>query len=110
MRSSASSATRCANGPTLSAQPEGTPRSHRPDRRPAGGADPATLPAYEEIISTGAWGDLADGVAGRVCGLLQAHRPDMTGWVVGFVAEHAAAMSPLSHREALRRLAAAGRD
>jgi len=138
-------------------------------------ADPAMLPVYEEIISTGAWWDLADGVAGRVCGLLQAHRPEMTAvilrwstspdlwlrrasitsqlkargetdntpleqgivanladhdffirkavgwalreyaktspeWVAGFVAEHAEAMSPLSRREALRGLTAAGRN
>lgn len=32
------------------------------------------LPVYEEIIRTGAWWDFADGVHGRICGLLQAHR------------------------------------
>lgn len=31
------------------------------------------LSAYEEIIRTGAWWDFADGVSGRICGLLQAH-------------------------------------
>lgn len=36
------------------------------------------LPVYEEIIRTGAWWDFADGVSGRICGLLQAHRPEMT--------------------------------
>jgi 3-methyladenine DNA glycosylase AlkD len=36
------------------------------------------LPVYEEIIRQGAWWDFADGVAGRICGLLQAHRPEMT--------------------------------
>lgn len=37
------------------------------------------LPVYEEIIRTGAWWDLVDGVADRICALLQAHRPVMTG-------------------------------
>lgn len=127
------------------------------------------LPVYEEIIRTGAWWDFVDGVAGRICGLLQAHREEMTavivawsvdpdfwirrsailsqlkaktatdtrllakvivpnladgeffirkaigwslreygktapGWVRGFVAENSSALSPLSRREALRRL------
>ena len=40
--------------------------------------DLAMLPVYEEIIRTGAWWDFVDGVAHRICGLLQAHRPAMT--------------------------------
>jgi 3-methyladenine DNA glycosylase AlkD len=128
------------------------------------------LPVYEEIIRTGAWWDLVDGVSGRICALLQAHPvamsatlrqwsrdPDLwvrraaitsqlcakkatdtallaaviepnlpdreffirkaigwalreyaktaPGWVEAFVAVHADAMSPLSRREALRRIA-----
>ena len=128
------------------------------------------LPVYEEIIRTGAWWDLVDGVSGRICALLQAHPvamsatlrqwsrdPDLwvrraaitsqlcakkatdtallaaviepnlpdreffirkaigwalreyaktaPGWVEAFVAVHADAMSPLSHKEALRRIA-----
>jgi 3-methyladenine DNA glycosylase AlkD len=35
------------------------------------------LPVYEEIIRTGAWWDLVDGVAHRMCALLQAHRPEL---------------------------------
>lgn len=35
------------------------------------------LPVYEEIIRTGAWWDLVDGVAHRICALLQAHRPEL---------------------------------
>lgn len=127
------------------------------------------LPVYEEIIRSGAWWDFADGVSGRLCNLLQAHRPEMTdvllgwstdadfwvrrasitaqlkakgstdttllacvieanladpeffvrkaigwalreyaktnpGWVADFVAGHASAISPLSRREALRRI------
>ncbi|MBP1135905.1 3-methyladenine DNA glycosylase AlkD [Arthrobacter sp. PvP023] len=46
------------------------------------GAKPARgrlemLPVYEEIIRTGAWWDLVDGVAHRICDLLQAHRPEL---------------------------------
>ncbi|HJV98668.1 MAG TPA: DNA alkylation repair protein [Arthrobacter sp.] len=40
--------------------------------------DLAMLPVYEEIIRTGAWWDFVDGVAPRICALLQAHRPDMS--------------------------------
>ncbi|UZX05494.1 DNA alkylation repair protein [Arthrobacter sp. CDRTa11] len=40
--------------------------------------DPLMLPVYEELIRTGAWWDFADGVAHRICDLLQAHRPTMT--------------------------------
>ncbi|GAA3280696.1 DNA alkylation repair protein [Paenarthrobacter aurescens] len=36
------------------------------------------LPVYEEIIRTGAWWDLVDGVAHRILGLLLAHRSTMT--------------------------------
>ena len=127
------------------------------------------LPVYEEIIRSGEWWDFADGVSGRLCGLLQAHRPEMSAvlrswsrdpdfwirrasitaqlkakdatdtallaqvieanladpeffirkaigwalreyaktapaWVAAFVAAHASRMSPLSRREALRRI------
>jgi 3-methyladenine DNA glycosylase AlkD len=36
------------------------------------------LPIYEEIVRTGAWWDLVDGVAHRIGGLLIAHRSTMT--------------------------------
>ncbi|WP_159708856.1 DNA alkylation repair protein [Arthrobacter sp. 18067] len=36
------------------------------------------LPVYEEIIRTGAWWDLVDGVSHRICALLLAHRTIMT--------------------------------
>ncbi|MET4095088.1 DNA alkylation repair protein [Arthrobacter sp. UYCu712] len=36
------------------------------------------LPVYEEIIRSGAWWDLVDGVSHRLCALLQAHREDMS--------------------------------
>jgi 3-methyladenine DNA glycosylase AlkD len=36
------------------------------------------LALYEEIIRTGAWWDLVDGVAHRLGGLLQAHRAELT--------------------------------
>lgn len=36
------------------------------------------LPLYEEIIRSGAWWDLVDGVSNRLRGLLQAHRQDMS--------------------------------
>lgn len=127
------------------------------------------LPLYEEIIRTGAWWDLVDGVSHRLCGLLQTHREDMTpalirwstdadfwirraaitaqlgaksatdpallaaviepnladpeffirkaigwalrdyaatdpDWVRDFAARHGEAMSPLSRREALRKI------
>jgi 3-methyladenine DNA glycosylase AlkD len=46
--------------------------------------DPVMLPVYEEIIRSGAWWDFVDGVAERLCVLLQSHRPMMTvglrGW------------------------------
>jgi 3-methyladenine DNA glycosylase AlkD len=40
--------------------------------------EPLMLPVYEEIIRTGAWWDLVDGVADRLCALLKAHRPMMS--------------------------------
>ncbi|AFR29454.1 MULTISPECIES: DNA alkylation repair protein [Micrococcaceae] len=36
------------------------------------------LPIYEEIIRTGAWWDLVDGVSHRICALLLSHRVTMT--------------------------------
>ena len=36
------------------------------------------LPLYEEIIRSGAWWDLVDGVSHRLCGLLQTHREEMS--------------------------------
>ena len=133
------------------------------------------LPVYEEIIRTGGWWDFADGVSGRICGLLSAHPGEMSKvlrqwcrdpdlwirraaitsqlrakkttdpellaaviepnladreffirkaigwalreyaktapeWVEGFVARHSAEMSPLSRKEALRRLRAGARQ
>jgi 3-methyladenine DNA glycosylase AlkD len=41
--------------------------------------DQLMLPVYEEIIRSGAWWDFVDGVSHRIGGLLQAHRPMMTG-------------------------------
>ena len=41
-------------------------------------ADLAMLPVYEEIIRTGAWWDLVDGVEDRLGRLLQAHRNVVT--------------------------------
>lgn len=136
---------------------------------PAVARDLGMLPVYEEMIRTGSWWDFVDGVAGRLCGLLQAHRAEMSDvvaswstdpdfwvrraailaqlkakgstdrallarvleanladpeffirkaigwalreyaktapdWVAAFVKEHAATISPLSRREALRHL------
>ena len=127
------------------------------------------LPLYEEIIRSGAWWDLVDGVSHRLCELLQSHREDMSivlrrwstdadfwirraaitaqlgaksatdpallaaviepnladreffirkaigwalrdyaatdpDWVRAFAARHGEALSPLSRREALRKL------
>ncbi|MDQ0923079.1 3-methyladenine DNA glycosylase AlkD [Pseudarthrobacter sp. W1I19] len=42
------------------------------------------LPVYEEIIRQGAWWDFADGVAGRICTLLQAHRQELTAVILGW--------------------------
>lgn len=46
--------------------------------------DLQTLPVYEEIIRDGAWWDFADGVAGRICTLLQANRQEMTAVILGW--------------------------
>lgn len=40
--------------------------------------DLSMLALYEEIIRSGAWWDLVDGVAHRLGGLLQAHRAELT--------------------------------
>jgi 3-methyladenine DNA glycosylase AlkD len=40
--------------------------------------EPGMLAVYEEIIRSGAWWDLVDGVAHRLGGLLQAHREEVT--------------------------------
>ena len=40
--------------------------------------DLGMLPVYEEIIRTGASWDFVDGVAHRICALLQAHREELT--------------------------------
>jgi 3-methyladenine DNA glycosylase AlkD len=136
--------------------------------RPAAG-EMSMLPLYEEIIRSGAWWDLVDGVSHRLCELLQSHREDMSivlrrwstdadfwirraaitaqlgaksatdpallaaviepnladreffirkaigwalrdyaatdpDWVRAFAARHGEALSPLSRREALRKL------
>jgi 3-methyladenine DNA glycosylase AlkD len=42
------------------------------------------LPLYEEIIRTGAWWDLVDGVAPRIGVLLKAHRPAITAVLRGW--------------------------
>jgi 3-methyladenine DNA glycosylase AlkD len=42
------------------------------------------LPVYEEIIRSGASWDFVDGVADRICALLQAHRPMMTAVLHGW--------------------------
>ncbi|MFF1251471.1 DNA alkylation repair protein [Pseudarthrobacter sp. NPDC058329] len=47
-------------------------------------ADLAMLPVYEEIIRQGAWWDFADGVAGRICLLLQAHRAELSAVILGW--------------------------
>lgn len=142
---------------------------------PLAAGDMLMLPVYEEMIRSGAWWDFVDPVAARLCGLLQAHREEMSAvllgwstdpdswirraailsqlkakaatdtvllaqvlatnmadpeffirkaigwalreysktapeWVAAFVAEHEAALSPLSRREALRRLPAPAPD
>lgn len=133
--------------------------------------EPSMLPLYEEIIRSGAWWDLVDGVSHRLCALLQSHREELTpvlrgwstdpdfwirrasitaqlgaksatdtalladvieanladseffirkaigwalrdysatdpGWVRAFAERHGPALSPLSRREALRKLPA----
>ncbi|MGF9646454.1 DNA alkylation repair protein [Pseudarthrobacter oxydans] len=44
--------------------------------------DLTMLPVYEEIIRQGAWWDFADGVAGRICLLLQAHRTEVSALIL----------------------------
>lgn len=46
------------------------------------------LPVYQEIIRTGAWWDLVDGVSHRICGLLQAHRETMTPTLLLWATDH----------------------
>jgi 3-methyladenine DNA glycosylase AlkD len=46
--------------------------------------DLAMLPVYEEIIRTGAWWDLVDGVSHRICGLLQANRDALTATLLAW--------------------------
>jgi 3-methyladenine DNA glycosylase AlkD len=45
-------------------------------------ADLDMLPVYEEIIRQGAWWDFVDGVAGRTCTLLQAHRAELSAAIL----------------------------
>lgn len=45
-------------------------------------ADLTMLPVYEEMIRQGAWWDFADGVAGRICALLQAHHAEMSAVIL----------------------------
>src|SRR5687768_16910488 len=44
--------------------------------------DLTMLPVYEEIIRQGGWWDFADGVAGRICLLLQAHRTEVSAVIL----------------------------
>lgn len=45
---------------------------------PLAAGEPVMLPLYEEIIRSGAWWDLVDGVSHRLFGLLREHREDIT--------------------------------
>lgn len=45
---------------------------------PLAAGDMLMLPVYQEIISSGAWWDFVDGVAARLCGLLQTNRVEMS--------------------------------
>lgn len=45
------------------------------------------LPVYEEIIRTGASWDYVDGVAHRICALLQAHREELTPLLLSWSAD-----------------------
>jgi 3-methyladenine DNA glycosylase AlkD len=45
-------------------------------------ADLGMLPVYELIIRQGAWWDFADGVAGRICSLLQAHPAELSAVIL----------------------------
>jgi 3-methyladenine DNA glycosylase AlkD len=49
--------------------------------------DLGMLPVYEEIIRTGASWDFVDGVAHRICALLQAHREELTPVVLAWSAD-----------------------
>jgi 3-methyladenine DNA glycosylase AlkD len=49
--------------------------------------DLGMLPVYEEIIRTGASWDLVDGVAHRLCALLQAHRAELTPVLLAWSAD-----------------------
>lgn len=49
--------------------------------------DLAMLPVYAEIIRTGASWDFVDGVAHRLCALLQAHRQEVTPVLLGWAAD-----------------------
>ena len=46
------------------------------------------LPVYEEIIRTGAWWDLVDGVAPRIRALLQVHRPEVERVLRSWSSDH----------------------
>jgi 3-methyladenine DNA glycosylase AlkD len=46
------------------------------------------LPVYEEIIRTGAWWDLVDGVSHRICALLLAHRETMRPLLLQWAEDH----------------------
>ena len=52
----------------------GTLRRHRPHGLRLAAGELSMLPLYEEIIRSGAWWDLVDGVSHRLCELLQSHR------------------------------------
>lgn len=45
---------------------------------PLASGELSMLPLYEEIIRSGAWWDLVNGVSHRLCGLLRTHREDMS--------------------------------
>ncbi|TVU61621.1 DNA alkylation repair protein [Paenarthrobacter nitroguajacolicus] len=46
------------------------------------------LPVYEEIIRTGAWWDLVDGVSHRICALLLAHHDNMAPLLFQWSTDH----------------------
>ncbi|MGR0160104.1 DNA alkylation repair protein [Paenarthrobacter nitroguajacolicus] len=46
------------------------------------------LPLYEEIIRTGAWWDLVDGVSHRICALLLSNGPTMTPVLLQWSRDH----------------------
>jgi 3-methyladenine DNA glycosylase AlkD len=45
------------------------------------------VPVYEEIIRTGAWWDLVDGVSHRLCALLPAHPEEMGALLLGWAVD-----------------------